>query len=184
MNQISTLLSLEISHSTCLLFKHVMVFQTCSESAWCQLAIASRVLPNAQIIKDSSDHPQRPGFPQLPTLLRMYPISLNIKKSRIPPIIKLFTIPNSLPISHNIQDYPINHITYAWWRHQMETFSALLAFVWGIHRSQVNSPLKGQWRGALMLLWCAPWIKGWVNNREADEKCQAFSRQSSTIAFL
>ena len=31
------------------------------------------------------------------------------------------------------------------WRHQMETFSALLANVWGIHRS----PHKGQWRGAL-----------------------------------
>ena len=41
----------------------------------------------------------------------------------------------------------------SWWRHQMETFSALLAywpFVWGIHRSPVNSHHKGQWRGALM----------------------------------
>ena len=35
----------------------------------------------------------------------------------------------------------------ALWRHQMETFSALLA----IHRSPANSPHKGQWRGALML---------------------------------
>ena len=32
----------------------------------------------------------------------------------------------------------------AWWRHQMETVSALLAFVRGIHRSPVNSPHKGQ----------------------------------------
>ena len=32
----------------------------------------------------------------------------------------------------------------------METFFALLAFVRGIHRSQVNSPHKGQWREALM----------------------------------
>ena len=30
-----------------------------------------------------------------------------------------------------------------WWHHQMETFSALLAIVWGIHRSPVNSPHKG-----------------------------------------
>ena len=37
------------------------------------------------------------------------------------------------------------------WRHQMETFSALLAICAGIHRSPVNSPLKGQWRGALMV---------------------------------
>ena len=43
-----------------------------------------------------------------------------------------------------------------WWRHQMETFSALLAFCGGIHRSPVNSPHKGKWRGALMFsLICA-----------------------------
>ena len=35
-----------------------------------------------------------------------------------------------------------------WWHHQMETFSTLLAFCAGI--SPVNSPHKGQWRGALM----------------------------------
>ena len=39
-------------------------------------------------------------------------------------------------------------------------------FVWGIHRSPVNSPHKGQWRGALMfsLIW-----DNWVNNREAGD---------------
>ena len=37
-----------------------------------------------------------------------------------------------------------------WWRHQMEIFSALLALLRGIHRSPVNAPHKGQWRGALM----------------------------------
>ena len=31
----------------------------------------------------------------------------------------------------------------AWWRHQMETFSKLLALVRGIDRSPVNSPHKG-----------------------------------------
>ena len=44
----------------------------------------------------------------------------------------------------------------SWWRHQMETFSALLVFVRGIHRSPVNSPHTGQCRGALMFrLICA-----------------------------
>ena len=38
----------------------------------------------------------------------------------------------------------------------METFSALLAFVRGIHRSPVNSPHNGQWRGALMFFLSAP----------------------------
>ena len=56
-----------------------------------------------------------------------------------------------------------------WWRHQLEAFSALLAFVRGIHRSPVNSPHKGQWRRALMfsLIWA--WTNGWVNNLDAGD---------------
>ena len=40
-------------------------------------------------------------------------------------------------------------------------------FVRGIHRAPVNSPHKGQWRGALIFSLICLWIKGWVNNREA-----------------
>ena len=40
-------------------------------------------------------------------------------------------------------------------------------FVRGIHRSPVNSPHKGQWRGALMFSLICAWINSWVNNREA-----------------
>ena len=40
-------------------------------------------------------------------------------------------------------------------------------FVRGIHRSPVNSPHEGQWRGALMFSFIYAWINGWVNNREA-----------------
>ena len=36
----------------------------------------------------------------------------------------------------------------------------------GIHRSPVNSPHKGQWRGALMFSLICAWINGWANNRE------------------
>ena len=57
----------------------------------------------------------------------------------------------------------------AWWRHQMETFSASLAFVRGIHRSPVNSPHKGQWRGTLMFSLICAWTNGWVNNLEAGD---------------
>ena len=42
-------------------------------------------------------------------------------------------------------------------------------FVRGIHRSPVNSPHKGQWRGALMFSLIFAWINGWVNNREAGD---------------
>ena len=47
--------------------------------------------------------------------------------------------------------------------------SALLALFAGIHRSPVNSPHKGQWRGALMFSLICTWINGWVNNREAGD---------------
>ena len=51
------------------------------------------------------------------------------------------------------------------WKH----FPRYWAFLQGIHRSPVNSPHKGQWRGALRFFWSAPWINGWVNNREAGD---------------
>ena len=42
-------------------------------------------------------------------------------------------------------------------------------FVRGIHRSPVNSPHKGQWRGALMFSLICARINDWVNNREAGD---------------
>ena len=65
-----------------------------------------------------------------------------------------------------------NHGTFSWWRHQMETFSALLAFVRGIHRSPEKSLHKGQWCRALMFTLICARKSGWVNNREAgDLRC-------------
>ena len=51
------------------------------------------------------------------------------------------------------------------WKH----FPRYWPFVRGIHRSPVNSPRKGQWRGALMFPLICVWINGWVNNREAGD---------------
>ena len=51
------------------------------------------------------------------------------------------------------------------WKH----FPRYRPFVRGIHRSPVNSPHKGQWRGALMFSLIYVWISGWVNNREAGD---------------
>ena len=39
----------------------------------------------------------------------------------------------------------------------------------GIHRSPVNSPHTGQWRGTLMFSLISGWINGWVDNREAGD---------------
>ena len=60
-------------------------------------------------------------------------------------------------------------ISHSWWRHQMETFSALLAICAGNSSVPVNSLHKGQWRGALMFSLICVWINGWVNNHEAGD---------------
>ena len=48
------------------------------------------------------------------------------------------------------------------WKH----FPRYWPLVWGIHQSLVNSPHKGQWRGALTFSLICAWINGWVNNGE------------------
>ena len=61
---------------------------------------------------------------------------------------------------------------FSWWRHQMETFSALLAICVGNSPVPVNSPHKSQWHGALMFSLICAWINVWVNTGEAgDLKC-------------
>ena len=42
-------------------------------------------------------------------------------------------------------------------------------FVRGIHRSSVNSPHKGQWRGALIVFFICTRINDWANNCEAGD---------------
>ena len=74
-------------------------------------------------------------------------------------------------LQHSILDCTTKStdLSFPWWRHQMETFSASLAFVRGIHRSPVNSPHKSQWCGALMFTLSCTWINDWANNREAGD---------------
>ena len=72
------------------------------------------------------------------------------------------------------------------WNH----FLRYWPFVRGIHRSPVNSPYKGQWRGALIYAW----TNGWVNNRDAghlrghDAHCDGtvmdWSRRDNCLIFL
>ena len=57
----------------------------------------------------------------------------------------------------------------SWWRHQMETFSVWLALSAANLPVPVNSPHKGQWRGALMFSSICVWIHSWANNREAGD---------------
>ena len=65
------------------------------------------------------------------------------------------------------QDRPfrLSHDDVIKWKH----FPRHWPFVRGIHRSPVNSPNKGQWRGALMFSLICARINSWVNNREAGD---------------
>ena len=58
---------------------------------------------------------------------------------------------------------------YSWWRHQIETFFALLAICAGNLPFTVNSPHKGQRRGASIFSLIFAWTNGWVNNGEAGD---------------
>ena len=78
----------------------------------------------------------------------------------------------SISRRHNGSEY----LHFPWWRHQMETFSALLyltALCEVTHKglSDARSPAdflhKGRWHVALMLI-CA-WTNGWANNRHAGD---------------
>ena len=51
----------------------------------------------------------------------------------------------------------------------METFSTSLAICAGNSPVPVNSPHRGQWRGALMFSLIRAWINDWVYKREAGD---------------
>ena len=57
------------------------------------------------------------------------------------------------------------------------------SFVRGIHRSPVNSPHKGQSRGALVFSLICGWINGWVNNREASDLRRHYAHYDVTLMY-
>ena len=65
------------------------------------------------------------------------------------------------------------------WKH----FPRYWPFVRGIHRSQVNSPHQGQWRGPLLFSVVCPWINGWVNNREAGHLRRHYAHHDVNLMY-
>ena len=65
------------------------------------------------------------------------------------------------------------------WKH----FPRNWPFVRGIHRSPVNSPHKGQWRGALMFSLICVWINDWVNNRAAGDLRRYRARYDVSVMY-
>ena len=66
------------------------------------------------------------------------------------------------------------------WKH----FPRYWPFVRGIHRSTVDSPHKGQWRGALMFSLMCAWINRWVNNGEAGDLRRHLAHYDDTVMLL
>ena len=58
---------------------------------------------------------------------------------------------------------------FSWWRHQMKTFSELLALCEENPSVTGGFPHKGQWHGALMFSLICAWTNGWANNRDAGD---------------
>ena len=67
----------------------------------------------------------------------------------------------------NRYHHPLTHDDVIKWRHFPCDWPFVLEFTGRIHRSPVNSPRKGQWRGALTFSLICVWINGWINNDEA-----------------
>ena len=80
------------------------------------------------------------------------------------PQLPIYASLNSVLISPVPNIYDL-HDDVMKWKH----FPRYWPFVREIHRSPVNFPHKGQWRGALMFSLIYAWINDWVNNREAGD---------------
>ena len=71
-----------------------------------------------------------------------------------------------------------------WWRHQMDTFSALLAPLCGEFTGHRWIPHKGQWRGVLMFSFICAWTNGWVNTRDTGDLIRHRPHYKVTVIFV
>ena len=111
----------------------------------------------------------------VPVVIYRWTLHGNMKKQHVPQILWHAIIHpcpiyngrlTKPPVHHQVISYDVDfHDDVIKWKH----FPRNWPFVRGIHRSSVNSPHKGQWRGALMFSLICVWINGWVNNREAGD---------------
>ena len=85
---------------------------------------------------------------------------------------------SALGLGHGQVNTSSKHHGISWFTKQAQThddvikwkhFPRYWPFVRGIYLSPVNSPHKGQWRGALMFTLIYARINGWVNNRAAGD---------------
>ena len=70
-----------------------------------------------------------------------------------------------VPVAQTLPVLLLWHDDVIKWKH----FARYWPFVRGIHRSPVNSPHKGQWRGDLVFSLIYTWTNTWANNGDADD---------------
>ena len=71
----------------------------------------------------------------------------------------------------------VSHDDVIKWKH----FPHYWPFVRGIHRSPVNSPHKGQWRGVLMFSLICAWANCWANHRDAGDLRRHLTHYDVTV---
>ena len=84
-------------------------------------------------------------------MLQQQPDAIKIRTQLCPDVTWLF--------------FSIRHDEVIKWKH----FPCSWPFVQGIHRSPVNSPHKGQWRGTLRFSWICLCTNVWINNLDPSD---------------
>ena len=80
----------------------------------------------------------------------------------------------------NTRQGSANHNDVIKWKH----FPHYWPLVWGIRRSPVNSPHKGQWRRALIFSLIYAWINSWVNNRGSGDLRRHHAHYDVTVMMF
>ena len=76
--------------------------------------------------------------------------------------------------------FDVNHDDVIKWEH----FPRHWPFVWAVHRSQVNIPRKGQWRGALIFSLIGTRTPVEVNNLDAGDLRRHRAHYDVTVIWL
>ena len=101
----------------------------------------------------------------------------NLASSWTPRYLVYYTLsiqPLFILMSIHVQDDVIK------WKH----FPCYWPFVSGIHQSSVNSPHKGQWRGALVFSLICAWTSGWANTPDAGNLRRHCTHYNVTVMIL
>ena len=85
-----------------------------------------------------------------------------------------------LPLAYYVHGFVVVHDDVIKWKY----FPRYWPFVWGIHRSPVNSPHKGQWGGALTFSFIYAWTNDWVNNRDAGDLRRHRAHDDVTVMVI